>query len=298
MISEVKSFGFDTVELDFGLRKPAVEQLIECVEKGDIKVSSVHNFCPIPDDPEVEYISPNIFPISSPDETERQKGVNYTLQTIDYAVRLGAKAVVIHSGAILMKDRSSQLIAMMDSGKQDTRKFLKTKIKLLKDRNKRHEPYVENLLRSYEVINKYAVEKNILIGIENRYHAHELPDIEEADYILRHFDGGNLRYWHDVGHAQLQDNLGIFYHEDYVSFFKNRIAGIHIHDIVRSSDHRAPGTGVFEFERIWAFLRQDIIKVIEVHHPTSPNELKLGIKYLTDVMEKMHNNEEKNISPS
>ncbi|MEW6535779.1 MAG: sugar phosphate isomerase/epimerase family protein [Candidatus Auribacterota bacterium] len=297
MVDEIKSYGFKQVELDFSLRKPAVDRFIELVDQKIISVSSVHNFCPIPDDPDIEYVSPDIFPISSANEDIRAKGVKYTFQTIDYAERLGARAVVVHSGKIpLKKDLSSKLMELLENGKQDSRKYLRTKIKLLKQRDKLRQEYMDYLLASFEKINEYAVLKGIKIGIENRFHVHEMPDIEEMDHILNTFKGGNLFYWHDIGHAQMMDNLGIFYHEEYVKFFKNRIAGTHIHDIVRTSDHRAPGTGAFEFERVRDFLSQDIIKVIEIHHPTSPKELENGILFLKKYYERINRHEEKNIS--
>ncbi len=293
MIDEIISYGFNSVELDFALAKKSVDRMIELVNTGKIKVSSLHNFCPIPDDPDVPYLSPNIFPISSKDPDERSKGVRYTCQTIDYATRLGAKAIVMHIGKVPVKNRTVDLLRLLEQDRQDTRKFMRIKLKLLREREKYRETYLNYTLQSLEEINNYAVGKNILVGIENRNFAHEIPDLEEADYILRHFDGGNLRYWHDVGHAQIMENIGIFSHDEYVNFFKNRIAGIHIHDIVRGRDHRAPGSGLFDFGRIKDFLTADIIKVIEVHHPTSPRELKSGVQFLKTFFEKELNSDKK-----
>ncbi|MDX9702440.1 MAG: TIM barrel protein [Candidatus Auribacterota bacterium] len=285
MIDEIKSYGFDTIELDFSLTTEMVEQILACVNRGDISVCSLHNFCPLPDDVSRKHASPNIYLISDKNPELRQKAVTATLRTIDYAVKFGAKAVVMHCGEIPLKNRTGKLIRLLERDKTETMRFAMIKSKLFRERERYRQEYMQYTLKSLDQINTYAVKNNILIGIENRYHAHEIPDLEEIFYIFTQFEGGNLYYWHDVGHAQMMENLNIFYHEEYIASFKNRIAGIHIHDIVRSSDHRAPGTGTFDFSRIAPFLRQDIVKVLEIHHPTAPSELKYGLQYIKPFLE-------------
>ncbi len=286
MIDEIKSFGFNRVELDFALPVQTVERIIQLVEQGTIQVSSLHNFCPIPEHVNPKYASPNMFLISDKDPQKRQESVKYTFNTIDYAVKLGAEAVVMHSGEIPIKNKTNDLILLMRQDKQDSFKFIKTKVKHLTEREKLRNEYIQYTLESLDAINDYAIKKNVKIGIENRYYIHEIPDLEEIELILNQFKGGNLFYWHDMGHAQHMENLHVFYHEEYLNAFKNRLLGMHIHDIVRDSDHRAPGCGVFDFTRVIDYLTKDIIKVLEVHHPTSPSELKSGIKFLKDLLQK------------
>ncbi len=280
MIEEIKSYGFDTVELDFGLTIEMVEEFLTYVQRGEISVCSLHNFCPLPDDISRKHASPNIYLLSDKDPDLRKKAVAATLRTIDYAVKFGAQAIVTHCGEIPIKKRASKLIRLLEQDKLETMSFSRTKAKLFRERERYRQEYMQYTLSALDEINAYAVKNNIKIGIENRYYPHEIPDLEEIFYILTQFEGGNLYYWHDVGHAQMMENLKIFYHEEYISTFKNRIAGMHIHDIVRSSDHRAPGNGTFDFSRLAPFFEKDIIKVIEVHHPTSPSELKYGLKYI------------------
>lgn len=280
MIDEIKSYGFDTVELDFSLTAEMLDQIYHYVQKDQISVCSLHNFCPLPDDVSRKYASPNVYLVSDKDPDLRQKAVTSTLRTIDYAVKMGAEAIVMHSGEIPVKNRTRKLIRLLEQDKLETMRFSRTKAKLFRERERYRQEYMQYTLKSLDQINSYAVKNGIKVGIENRYYAHEIPDLEEAFYIMTRFEGGNIYYWHDVGHAQMMENLNIFYHEEYISTFKNRIIGMHIHDIVRSSDHRAPGSGTFDFSRLEPFLQQDIIKVLEVHHPTSPSELKYGLQYM------------------
>jgi len=286
MIDEIKSFGFNQVELDFALAPQSVERIIQLVESGIIKVTSLHNFCPIPENLNPKYASPNMFLVSDRDPKNRQESIKHTFNTIDYATRLGAKAVVMHAGEVPIKNMTADLIRLIQQDKQDTNKFIRRKIKHLKEREKFRKEYIQYTLESLDAINDYAIKKSIKIGIENRYYIHEIPDLEEMDLILNQFKGGNLFYWHDIGHAQHMENLRVFYHDEYLSAFKNNLLGMHIHDIVKDSDHRAPGCGVFDFTRVIDYLKKDIIKVIEVHHPTSPSELKNGIKFLNELLRK------------
>jgi len=286
MIDEIKSFGFSSIELDFALPVEKVNQIKKLVKQDKIKVSSLHNFCPFPDDYSGKYRSPNIYNFASKDPLERDLAVKNTCRTIDCAHDLGVKAIVTHCGEFPVKNRTNKMITMLELNKKDSMKYTRLKLKLFRELEPLRQEFLQYALSTLDRINEYAVERGIIVGIENRYHAHEIPDIEDAVFLLDQLKGGNIRYWHDVGHAQMMENLDIFYHEEYVNIFKNHIVGIHIHDIIRSSDHRAPGTGIFNFDRITEFLNQDIIKVIEVHHPTSPSELRNGILQLNKLLKK------------
>jgi hypothetical protein len=48
-----------------------------------------------------------------------------------------------------------------------------------------------------------------------------------------------VSYWHDVGHAEVQQRLGFASHEGWLSQFKDRMVGVHLHDIRCIS--RSPG---------------------------------------------------------
>ena len=58
-------------------------------------------------------------------------------------------------------------------------------------------------------LNREAVRRGLLLGVENRFHPHEIPVRDEIGTILREFAGGAVRYWHDVGHALNHQRLGL-----------------------------------------------------------------------------------------
>ncbi len=102
--------------------------------------------------------------------------------------------------------------------------------------------------------------KGVFLGIENRFHFHEIPDFEEIGLILKTFQGAYIRYWHDVGHARVQENLGIIGHNDLLEAYSEKIIGIHLHDVRGLKDHLAPGQGEIDYEEIKPFLKPPLLR--------------------------------------
>ena len=48
MLAEMAGLGFKHVELSHGIRIPLVPGILRAVEEGVVKISSTHNFCPLP----------------------------------------------------------------------------------------------------------------------------------------------------------------------------------------------------------------------------------------------------------
>ena len=48
MLLEIRDLGFEYAELSHGTRVSLMSGILEAVDKGEIKISSVHNFCPLP----------------------------------------------------------------------------------------------------------------------------------------------------------------------------------------------------------------------------------------------------------
>src|SRR5437762_7952186 len=93
MLFEIRRMGFEHAELSHGIRITLVEGILAAIKAGDIKVSSLHNFCPLPVG--VMHAAPNIYLLSSPDERESNRAITHTLRTFEFAAKCGAKAVVL-----------------------------------------------------------------------------------------------------------------------------------------------------------------------------------------------------------
>ena len=48
MLREIRDLGFEYAELSHGIRLSLLPGILEAVDAGEIKISSLHNFCPLP----------------------------------------------------------------------------------------------------------------------------------------------------------------------------------------------------------------------------------------------------------
>src|ERR1041385_3932699 len=102
MLREIRALGFEFAELSHGIRISLLPGIIEAVDAGEIKISTLHNFCPLPIG--VNHAAPNLFKFTSPDHRERENAFRHSMKTLETAERVGAKLVVLHTGCIEMKD--------------------------------------------------------------------------------------------------------------------------------------------------------------------------------------------------
>jgi sugar phosphate isomerase/epimerase len=282
-LAEIKKLGFDSLELGFSLTPAMVLEVASCAAKGELKVVSLHNYCPIPEGLSREEALPDYYSMSSLDEEERRQAVKYTKITIDTASRLKAKAVVLHCGRVEIIDRTRELIALFDRGLQDNKEYTRLKDDILSEREKFYKPYLENTFNSLEELSDYAQGKDISLGVENRFYLREIPSFEEIGIILDKFKGSNVFYWHDTGHAQVFENLGFHKHRDYLERFAAGLLGLHLHDCTGARDHKVPSQGEVDFAMLAPYVSKETIKVIEAHYPSSAGQLRQGRKFLESI---------------
>lgn len=285
LVSEIKDLGFGEIELSFNLPSETVEDISCLVREHEIKVLSLHNFCPIPDGVKREIALPDYYSLASLDEDERRKAVKQTKLTIETAHRLGAKAVVLHTGRVEIPDWTRDLINLFNRGLQDSQEFRDLKSDIIKVRSEKIGPFFENTLKSLEELNLEAVEKNVLLGVETRFYNREIPNLEEISKILERFKGSQIRYWHDTGHAQLMENLGFCRHQDFLDISKGFLLGLHLHNIIGCSDHQAPSNGEIDFRKLLPYITKDTLKVIEAHYPASAEDIKDSKNFLEEIFD-------------
>ncbi|MDP3804639.1 MAG: sugar phosphate isomerase/epimerase family protein [Candidatus Omnitrophota bacterium] len=280
LVGEIKSIGFDTIELNFAMTESMVKDILALTQRSEIKVSSLHNICPLPAEIGLDEASPDYYSLASPDEEERELAVGVAKNTIRYARMFGAKAVVLHAGRVQIKDRMRELAALTG----DTEAFNALKAQMIRERDEKKGGYLDNVIKSLAELVPYASQMKVLLGIENRYYYREIPLIDELEAIFNNFNSGEVFYWHDAGHAEVFDRLGITKHEDLLERFANRLIGVHLHDIMGvMDDHKPPGLGTFDFRILKPYLKKDTIKVIEAHHPATANQIRKGAEYLKKI---------------
>ena len=167
MIQEILDLGFDTVELGHGIRLPLVEGILKMWEAGKVKISSLHNFCPLP--PEIPRASPDCYQLSSHLDGERERAIRHSLKTIDFAKRLGAPFVVMHLGSVPIGEYTERLVKMAEVGMHMSKDFVRLKLEGVKKREANRERPFQRMLTSLRRVYDYAAEHGIRLGIESRH---------------------------------------------------------------------------------------------------------------------------------
>jgi len=277
IVGAITDAGFDTLELSFDLTGKTVDGILALAKKGAVNVVSLHNMCPLPAGVAPEKASPDYFSLSSTDEDERMKAVEVTRETIRYAHDFRAKAVILHAGRVNVPDRTRELAGSAVNRDH----FEKIKREMIESRRRAERPFFEKAIKSLEELIPCARQYSVALGIENRYYYREIPSFDELKAIFSRFAPGELFYWHDTGHAEVFDRLGIVAHEDLLKHLADRLLGVHLHDIMKIlDDHKAPLTGTFEFKKLLPFVGKDTIKVLEPHQPATVQEITRGRDYL------------------
>jgi sugar phosphate isomerase/epimerase len=279
MLREIQSLGFDRAELSHGIRISLLPGIFEAVDAGEIKISSLHNFCPLPMG--VNHAAPNLYLFSSTDPRERENAWRHTLKTLETASRLQAPVVVLHMGAIDMKDYTDKLIEMAAKGLKETPKYQKLCDELLEKRQQKKE---ENVEHSGQMLGRLAVEaekRGLKLGIENRAALEEIPLEDDFQFLMREFNRPGVGYWHDTGHAQIKENLGFISHPLHLGSLADRLIGFHVHDVeFPGHDHRSPGTGTVNFAALQPMVKPEHIKVFEFSPRMTEEDARRGIAHI------------------
>jgi sugar phosphate isomerase/epimerase len=282
MLREIRDLGFEYAELSHGIRISLLPGIFEAVEAGEIKISTLHNFCPLPMG--VDRAAPNIYKFSSPDRRERDSAFKHTVKTLDTAVRVKARLVVLHTGCVDMKDYTDKLIDLVAEGKKATSKYEKLCQEVIEVREKKKGPYLE---AAYELLGRIVDEaktRGLKLGIENREALEEIPFETDFDFFFKEFRDPTVVYWHDTGHAQIKENLGFISHRLHLESMRARLYGFHVHDVeFPGRDHRPPGQGTIDWETLKPLVQPQHLKVFELSPSVKPEEARAGVQKLKAV---------------
>jgi sugar phosphate isomerase/epimerase len=282
MLREIRDLGFEYAELSHGIRISLLPGIFEAVDSGEIQISTLHNFCPLPIG--VDRAAPNLYQFSSDDRRERESAFKHTLKTLDTAVRVKARLVVLHTGSVEMKDYTDKLIDLVAEGKKDTPKYEKLCQEVLELREKKKARYVEYAYETLRRVVDEAKPRGLKLGIENREALEEIPFESDFDFFFKEFRDPTLVYWHDTGHAQIKENLGFISHQRHLEAMRGRLYGFHVHDVEPPGrDHRAPGKGTIDWESLRHLVEPSHLKVFEFSPSLSPEEAKQGVAHLKSI---------------
>jgi len=281
LLAETKRLGFGCLELNVEVPEQYLKDALMSVENNEISISSLHNYCPrLSSLPHGRTIYSGYI-INSDDEQERKLAVEYSKKTVEWAGRLNAKAVVMHLGEISTEPSGRDFASYVSGFGIKGKLYDNYWNAIVKDRAAKSRVYLEKLMKSMDELLPFAADRKILIGMENRFYYHEMPNIEEAERLFENYKGAPLGYWHDSGHAEIFVRQGwVKNHTDFLSPFKGRTIGMHLHDLRSLSDHFAPGSGDFDFSKIAPYVTEQLLLVIEAHAKCSSSEVRNSADYL------------------
>jgi sugar phosphate isomerase/epimerase len=270
MLREMADLGFAYAELSHGIRLSLVPGILQAVEEGVIKISTTHNFCPLP--PGVTSAAPNLYQPSSPNSAERELWRRYTGISLDFAKRVQARVLITHLGSeffflanpdgkveALVEERA--ITTLRDDG--EFQAHLATLLVKLRKAATKHYPRIQDCVADMA---KKAQEAGVKFGCENREGLLELPLDEHMDAFLASVDDlGVCGGWHDTGHACLKHLEGVITHADFLEKNHARLLGFHLHDVnAEGSDHQPIGTGLVDWKMVRRYVRPEHILVIEL----------------------------------
>ncbi len=280
LMAALRDLPVSGVELDYRLPAPLYHQLCSDLRTAAIRVTSLHNFCPLP----LEFLdsggSGDLFSLSDTRREERQEAVKRTLQTIDHAHDLEAGAVVLHCGRVAMPAETRQLFDRFrreDSMSEDTRHWLETKIA---ERDRLKPAHLDALCFSLEKLLQAAERRQVRLGLETRYHYHELPGPDDFQPLLHTFEGAPVGYWHDTGHAFVNEQLGLVAEGRLLENLSGRLIGIHLHDAEGLEDHLAPGSGRIDFKALASRMAPGVLQILELRPGTPLKAVRDGLAHL------------------
>ena len=271
-----RRLGFARFELNHGINSAMLEGL-----SLNGMITSIHEPCPA--DLSASLLKERNWLISAPDEENRQQGVAAVRRSIDLAHRLGVKVVIVHPGRVdIDTTLESTLVKLYKAGKSDQPECAQAKERLVAARAAQAEVNMRSVRRSLLELAEVASRVGVRLALENRFHYHEIPLPDELEDLLSLGCGEVVGYWHDVGHAQVLQNLGFDMHEEWLRRFAGRIIGVHLHDVVGITDHLAIGLGKLDWEMVGRYLPGNVLRTVEFQAVNSPAEVAAALKWLTE----------------
>ena len=271
MLQEMAGLGFEHVELSHGIRITLVPGILRAVQEGVVKVTSTHNFCPLPAG--TMRAAPNLYEPSAPDPREREQWLRYTKRSLDFAAEVKAEVLVCHLGRVrfFWFDPARRLARYRQThpdatGRREDAAYGAVLRAARARLQRKLPPYWERVLDVVREVMPQAAQRGVRLGFENRDGFSELPRDEDFTALLASLGvEAPVGYWHDTGHADLKERLGLLQHSSHLAGLAPRTLGFHLHDVgADERDHQPLGSGRIDFAMVSGFWRPDHLLTLEL----------------------------------
>lgn len=287
MLQEIAALGFEYAELSHGIRITLVPGIVRAVEEGLVKISSTHNFCPLPTG--IVQAAPNLFEPSRKEPREHDQWVRHTRRTIDFTAQIKAQVAVCHLGSVLFfwfnpaRKLRKYLSVHPDAGRgaEDSTYHALLQKSMAKLRQ-RMPPFWNQVRASIREVLDYARQKGVKLGFENREKFEELPlDEDYAEFMESFPIDAPVGYWHDTGHADIKESMGLLTHRMHLEKLAPKLLGFHLHDVnLQGHDHQAVGSGQIDFPMISQFWRPHHLLTLELSPRVTVEEVRASKVYV------------------
>ena len=279
-IDELLSYEVDAYELSYKIAGDEIAAFGKAIIGAGRRVVSLHSYCPVPKGIVPANAGGDLLLLTSEDKTMRERGVKATIDTLEWAARLEARAIVIHSGRTPIEYPKLRIRDLYDRGRwpgNDGEGIIR---KLLKDRKETVERSLDLLCLSLDPILQAASHFEVSVGLENRIYPHELPGPAEFTRLLDVFRGAMVGTWYDTGHAKYQEELGFAAPGETWDAMRPSLLGCHVHDVLGIQDHLPPGEGKLDLAALLTDLPDTMPLVIECRAGQGVDRIRAGIDEL------------------
>ncbi|MBI5298387.1 MAG: HAD-IA family hydrolase [Chloroflexi bacterium] len=273
-----RRMGFARIELNHKV----TTAMLAGIDLNQYRFSSVHEPCPA--DIGEDELKKRDWLISSTDEACRVEGVKAIQRSIDMAKRVGAGTVVVHAGhSTPDRDKlEKKLREMIDAGQYDSNEYRAIQARMITIRAEFAAASFASVKKSVLELLAHAEPLGIRLGIENRYHYLEHASPDELQILLDLAGPQRIGFIFDIGHAETLDRLGFYPRDEWLRRFAPRILGTHLHDVITTTDHYAPGLGSVDFESAGGYLPAEAFRTCEFQNFNSPEQVKRGLDFLVE----------------
>lgn len=273
-----RRMGFARIELNHKV----TTAMLAGIDLSRHQFSSVHEPCPA--DIGEDELKKRDWLISSTDQVCRVEGVKAIKRSIDMAKRVGAGTVVVHAGhSTPDRDKlEKKLREMIDAGQYDSNEYRAIQARMITIRSEFAAASFESVKKSVLELLAHAEPLGICLGIENRYHYLEHASPDELQILLSLAGPQRIGFIFDIGHAETLERLGFYPRDEWLRRFAPRIVGTHLHDVITTTDHYAPGLGSVDFESAGGYLPAEAFRTCEFQNFNSPEQVKSGLDFLVE----------------
>jgi HAD superfamily hydrolase (TIGR01662 family) len=269
--------GFARIELNHKVNTT----MLDGMPLDSAHIGSVHEPCPA--DIPADELKKRDWLVSSINEEYRCKGVDAIKRSIDLAYKAGVSGIVIHAGHVSPDlGLEKKLRALIAAGRRESDEYREIHGQMVQARAESEAVHFESVKKSIHELLDHAKGTGVCLGIENRYHYMEFPSPDELGILLELASPERIGFLYDVGHAHTLEQLGFYAHEEWLKRFAPRIVGTHLHDVVGTTDHYAPGLGDVDFDMVARYLPEAAFRTCEFQTFNTPEQVKAGLRLLVE----------------